>query len=168
MNKIDLIAKEFYAQYGFAMHNAHILETGLLELYALKKYVNENLTELQYYQILSNKEKLTLGQLNNRLFELNFLDSESKLKLITANKYRIFLAHRFWWEKEIEFDNHDSLVKLHKEIFLYINHFKSVMLPIDHLINEIRIVNNLNIEEKMDLTDFKEREKFIKNLKNTK
>ena len=168
MNKIDVIAKEFYAQYGLAMHYVHILETGLLGLYAIKRYINENLTELQYYHILSNQEKLMLGQLNDKLFKLNFLDSALKQNLIKANKYRIFLAHRFWWEKDIEFDNHDSLVELHKEIFLYLNHFNKVMTSIDYLINEIRTENNLNIEEKMGLTDFNEREKFIKNLKNKK
>ncbi len=168
MNNIEEIAKEFYAQYGLAMHNAHILETGLLELYAIKRYINETLTEKQYYQILSNKEKLTLGQLNNKLFKLNFLEPTLKQNLIKANKNRIFLAHRFWWEKDIEFDNHNALVKLRMEISFYINHFISVMTPINQIINKIRTNNNLKIEEKIGLSDFQKREKFISSLKNKK
>ena len=167
MNKIDEIAKEFYSQYGLAMHHIQILENGLLELYAIKKYVNEKLSELEYYKILSNPDKLTLGQLNNKLFSLNFLDPETKENLKKANKYRIFLAHRFWWERDIEFDNHISLVNLHKEIFSYINHYKSLMNYIDYAINIIRTDNNLNIEEKMGLTDFHQREIFIKSLIST-
>jgi len=167
MNDIDKIAKEFYSQYGLAMHHIHILENGLLELYAIKKYVNEKLSELEYYKILSNPDKLTLGQLNNKLFSLNFPDPATKENLKKANKYRIFLAHRFWWERDIEFDNHNSLVDLHKEIFSYIDHFKSLMNFIDYAINKIRTDNNLKIEEKMGLTDFHKREIFIKSLIST-
>ena len=32
MNRIDHIAKEFYGQYGLAMHNSQMLERELLEL----------------------------------------------------------------------------------------------------------------------------------------
>jgi len=164
MNNLDEVIKEFYAQYGLAMHNVQILETGLLELYAIKRYVDDKLTELEYYQILSNPDKLTLGQLNNRLFSLNFLKTEIKHNLIKANKYRIFLAHRFWWERDIEFNNHTCLVNLHKEIFSYINHFSNLMTFIDKIINKIRTENSLKIEEKMGLIDFHEREKFIRSL----
>jgi hypothetical protein len=164
MSKIDEIVKEFYAQYGFAMHNVQILETGLLELYALKRFVDENLTEIEYYRILSNPEKLTLGKLNHKLFNLNFLDPEFKQNLTKANKIRIFLAHRFWWEREIDFDSHDNLLTLHNETFSYVRHVTNVMAVVDKLINKIRTDNNLRIEEKMGLTDFHEREKFIRSL----
>ncbi|MGI6319581.1 MAG: hypothetical protein ACOXZK_01120 [Bacteroidales bacterium] len=167
MNKIDEIVKEFYGQYGLAMHTVQILETGLLELYAIKKYVEDKLTDIEYYEILSNPNKLTLGQLNNKLFILNFIDHETKQNLIKANKYRIFLAHRFWWERDIEFDNQSSLVNLHKEIFSYIHHFNSLMDYIDCTINKMRTDNNLKIEEKMGLTNFHQREIFIKSLIST-
>ena len=32
---MDEIAKEFYSQYGLAMNYVHVLETGILELYAM-------------------------------------------------------------------------------------------------------------------------------------
>jgi len=76
MNKTDEVAKEFYSQYGRAMHTVQILETGLLELYAIKRYVDEKLTELEYYKVLSNPGKLTLGQLKNKLISLRFLDNK--------------------------------------------------------------------------------------------
>jgi len=164
MNKTDEIAKEFYAQYGLAMHHIQILETSLLELFAIKRYIEERLPELEYYKILSNPNKLTLGQLNKKLFDLNFLDPQVKHNLILANKYRIFLAHRFWWERDIEFDNQSSLLNLHKEIFSFIDHFKVQLSTIDTLINRIRNENNLTIEENMGLTDFQSREMFIKSL----
>jgi hypothetical protein len=166
MNKIDEIVKEFYRQYGLAMHTVQILEAGLLELYAITRYVEEKLTDIEYYEILSNPEKMTLGQLNYKLFKLNFLDNETRQNLINVNKYRIFLAHRFWWEREVEFDNHSCLINLKKEIFSYINHFNSLNTFINRMINEIRTENNLKIEAKMGLTDFKKREKFIKSLFN--
>ena len=164
MNEIDEIAKEFYSQCGLAMHHIHILENGLLELYAIKKYVIEKLSELEYYKILSNPDRLTLGQLNSKLFDLNFIETEVKQNLVKANKYRIFLAHRFWWERDIEFNNQNALVTLHKELFSYINHFKNLMNYIDHAIYIIRTENKLKIEEKMGLTDFHKREEFIKSL----
>lgn len=167
MNKIDKIVKEFHSQYGLAMHTVQILETGLLELYAIKRYVWEKLTELEYYKILSNPDKLTLGQLNNRLFSLRFLDPETKQNLIKANKHRIFLAHRFWWERDIEFNKHSALATLHKELFSYVEHFNALMVLINQEINNIRVENDLKIEEKMGLTDFQEREKFIKSLQLT-
>jgi len=166
MNKIDEIVKEFYGQYGLAMHTVQILETGLLELYAIKRYVGEELTELEYYKILSNPDKLTLGQLNNKLFSLCFLNPEIKQNLIKANKYRIFLAHRFWWERDIEFNNHSALVILHKELFSYVEHFNALMTLIDQIINNIRVENDLRIEEKMGLSNFNDRETYIKNLIN--
>ena len=154
MNKIDKIAKEFYGQYGLAMHFVQIIESGLLELYAIKRLVDSNLSDLEYYKILANPEKLTLGQLNNRLFKLNFLEKEVKSNLITANKYRIFLAHRFWWEREILFDNHIELEKIHKELFSYINHFQNLIKIIDQKINTIRLKNKLHIEKENELEDF--------------
>lgn len=158
------IVKEFYAQYGLAMHTAQILERGLLELYALKRYVNEKLTEFDYYTILSNPDKLSLGKLNNLLFNLKFLDTETMQNLMKANKYRIFLAHQFWWERDIEFNNHNALVNLNKEIFSYIRDFNVLISITDQSINKIKIDNKLNIEEKMGITDFDEREKYIKSL----
>ena len=44
-------------------------------------------------------------------------DTERELKeqmLENANNNRIFLAHMFWWERDIEFNDEDELVKLHK------------------------------------------------------
>ncbi len=161
---MDEIAKEFYSQYGLAMNYVHVLETGILELYAIKIYVNDNITKKEYYEILSNPKKMTLGQINNKLFKLNFLSEDIKQSLITANKYRIFLCHRFWWEREIEFDNHKSLVILHQEILMFINHFNYLMQFIDKEINQIRKNHNLRIEEEMGLTNFRERERYIKNL----
>ena len=158
------IVKEFYAQYGLAMHTAQILERGLLELYALKRYVNEKLTEFDYYTILSNPDKLSLGKLNNLLFNLKFLDTETMQNLMKANKYRIFLAHQFWWERDIEFNNHNALVNLNKEIFSYIRDFNVLISITDQSINKIKIDNKLNIEEKMGITDLDEREKYIKSL----
>ena len=61
MNNIDEIAKEFYGQYRYAMHTAQWLERGLLELYTIHKYVKDNLTEIEYYTILSNPKNWTLG-----------------------------------------------------------------------------------------------------------
>jgi len=167
MNKIDEISKEFYGQYGLAMHYVHIIETGLLELYALKMYLIKNLSEIEYYKILSNPEKLTLGQINNKLFGLSFLEKEIKENLIKANKTRIFLAHRFWWEREILFDEPSELLLLHNELFKHIDLFKKILVYIDDSLKKLRFENNLSIEEKMGLTDFKAREKFIKSLLKT-
>jgi hypothetical protein len=85
--------------------------------------------------------------------------------LLTANKQRIFLAHNFWWEHDIEFENKESLVRLHKEIFRYISSFSDLLSIIDKKINSIRKHFKIDIENKMGLTDFKERLAYIKQLK---
>lgn len=168
MNKIDQITKEFYAQYGLAMHTAHILENGLLELYALDCYVNQGITENEYYQILSNPNKWTLGKLKELIINLNIFEKEITNKLNDANKRRIFLAHNFWWEQDIEFENKESLIRLHKEIFNHISSFNVLLSIIDGMIYSIRKHFKVNIEEKMGLTDFKERLTYINQLKKTK
>jgi len=94
MKKIDQITKEFYAQYGLAMHTAHILENGLLELYALDRYVKLGITENEYYLILSNPNKWTLGKLKDLIINLNIFEKEITDKLNEANKRRIFLSHK--------------------------------------------------------------------------
>lgn len=164
MNKTDEIANEFYAQYGLAMHTIQMLESGLLELYAIKVFINENLTELDYYKILSCSRKWPLGKIKDKLFELNFLEIEVKEAIVKSNKIRIFLAHRFWWEREIEFENENEIVKMRNEIFSFIHIFENLMIIINTKINSIRFENNLKIEEKMGLTDFKVRENFILSL----
>jgi hypothetical protein len=168
MNKIYEIAKEFYGQYGLAMHTSQMLERGLLELYALQKYINDGLTENDYFLILSNPNKWTLGTVIKKVNTLN-LFSNSEIELLeTANGNRIFLAHMFWWERDIEFENNEELVKLHKEIFSFIDLFKHFTPMIDKMIKKIREDNNLSIEKKMGLADFKKREAYIKSFKKKK
>jgi len=165
MNKNDNIAKEFYAQYGSAMHNYQMLERGLLELFALNKYFKFNLTEKEYYIILSNPSKWTLGRLINEIKIFDIFDFSNTELLNKANETRIFLAHMFWWERDIEFENHENLVILHKEISSYIDLCCTILLIIDKIISKTRNDYNIKIEEKMELTDFKEREAYIKSLK---
>lgn len=165
MNKIDEITREFYGQYGYAMHTAQMLERGLLELYALKKFLTDNLTEIEYYSILSNPQKWTLGGIIREIAIYNCFDNHYSKMLANANNNRIFLAHMFWWERDIEFEDEDKLVKLHREIFSYIDIFNELVILMDKLINNVRKENNLDIEKKMGFTNFKDREAFIKSLK---
>jgi hypothetical protein len=165
MNRIDEITREFYGQYGYAMHTAQMLERGLLELYALKKFLANNLTEIEYYSILSNPKKWTLGGIIREIVIYNCFDHHYSKMLENANDNRIFLAHMFWWERDIKFNDGNELVKLHKEIFSYIDIFNQLIQFVDLLIKKVREENNLNIEQKMGLTNFEDRESFIKSLK---
>jgi hypothetical protein len=81
MNKVDKIIKEFHAQYGLAMHTAQILERGLLELYALKEFLAHNLTENEYYLLLSNPNNWTLGGIIKKIAKYNFFDSHYSTNL---------------------------------------------------------------------------------------
>jgi len=161
---IDQISEEFYGQFGLAMHTVQVLERGLLELYALNKYVVDEITEKEYYKIIGNPKGWTLGKIKDIIVETKLLDQDFNEKLQVANKYRIFLAHNFWWERDIEFENDMKLQKLHKEIFQYISSFNELIYVIDLKINSIRNEYKLNIEEKMGLTDFKVRIEYIKSL----
>jgi hypothetical protein len=162
---VNQIAKEFYAQYGLAMHTAHILENGLLELYALNNYAKQGISEKEYYQILGNPNKWTLGKLKDLIIDLNIFEESVNDKLKIANKQRIYLAHNFWWEQSIEFENEESLVRLHKEIFSFISSFNLLISIIDKKIKSIRNQFNLDIEMKMGLTDFSKRLAYITQLK---
>ena len=165
MTNIDEIVKIFYGKYGYAMHTAQILERGLLELYALQKYTKDNLTEVEYYTILSNPNKWTLGGIINAVKAYNLFDNDKQDLLKKVNANRVFLAHMFWWERNIVFDNQVDLENLLNEILSYINLNNSFIPIVDSMIRKIRIDNNLNIERKMGLTNFNDREAFIKNLK---
>jgi hypothetical protein len=164
MHSIDEIAKEFYGQYGHAMHAAQMLERGLLELFALHEYINNKLTEIKYYEILSNPKKWTLGKIISEIKVYNLFDNTQLGLLSKANEYRIFLAHMFWWERNIEFHKNEELVKLHKEIFSYIELFNDLLKVVENKINKTRFDNNLNLENKMGITNFNDREAFIKSL----
>lgn len=169
MNKIDEIVKEFYAQYGLTMHTFQFLERGLLELYALHKYikdVKEKLPEpkVEYYRILSNPNRWTLGKIKDKLSGLKIFEESFINSLENANNNRIFFAHKFWWEREIKFNNDEGLVELHNEISSYLKLCNNLILIVDNMIMKIKTDNNLNIEEKMGLTDFKVREAYIKSL----
>jgi hypothetical protein len=146
MNRIDEIVKEFYAQYGHVMHEIQVLENGLLEYYAITEYLDKKLSNIEYYRILSNPKRLTLGQL---------------LKLLNVKG----LAHKFWWEKSIDFDNNESLVQLHREFTMYLNLFELLIGHFHNLTISLRTKNDLHIEEEMELTDFKKRDDFIRSLK---
>ena len=151
MNKIDEIAKEFYGQYGLAMHTVQFLEKGLIKLYDHHIRVNKNLTKVEYNKFRSKIDRLTLGQIKNKLFELKIFDDSTKKSLVKANKTRIFLAHKFWWDREIEFNSSEGLKKLSEEIFSYIKLYRNLIQIIEKMINKIRTDNNLKILEKMGL-----------------
>jgi len=165
---IEQITKIFYAKYGLAMHNAQALECGLLELYAIKRYIIDGITENEYYRILGNPKKWTLGKIYSLITKLSIFDNETLEKLRKANQYRIFLAHNFWWERDIELENPRSLWKLHEELGQHVLFLNELLHVVDIKINAIRKESNLNIEEKMGLTDFQERLAYIKKLKESK
>ena len=164
MNNIDHIAKEFYAQYGLAMHTAQILESGLLELYAIHKYVIDNISNEEYFRILGNPKKWTLGKIINIVDEENLIDKSKVSNFKIANKNRIFLAHNFWWENEIEFDESPKLVQLHNKIFNYIKIFNELLAYINTRILSVREKHRSKIEGNSGL-DFNTRLNHIKNLK---
>lgn len=165
MNKIDYIVREFHAQYGLAMNTVQIIERGLLELFSLQKYIDSNITEQDYYKILSNPHNWTLGQIKGIIIELEIFDNVVVQVLNEINKNRIFLAHRFWWERNIEFNSIEKLEQLNEEILTYINAFNELLVIIDKKINKIRTENNINIEEKMGLTNFEDRLAYINKLR---
>jgi hypothetical protein len=165
MNKIDYIVREFHAQYGLAMNTVQIIERGLLELFSLQKYIDSNITEQDYYKILSNPHNWTLGQIKGKIIELEIFDNVVVQVLNEINKNRIFLAHRFWWERNIEFNSIEKLEQLNEEILTYINAFNELLVIIDKKINKIRTENNINIEEKMGLTNFEDRLAYINKLR---
>lgn len=164
MNEFNKIAKYFYALYGHALHTAQMVEKGLLELFALHKYIKKDLTENDYYLILSNPDKWTLGRIIHEITVFNLFDNSQMSLLDLTNKNRIFLAHEFWWKRDIEFNKSEKLDELNKELLSYISLNTELILIIDDKIKQTRTDNNLNIEEKMGLTDFKVREDFIRNL----
>jgi hypothetical protein len=164
MESIEEIAKTFYARYGHTMHEIQVLENGLLEYYAIIEYIDKKLSNSEYYQILSNPKKLTLGHLVNLINSKGLLNEEILSQLKKANTFRIFLAHRFWWERDIEFDNKESLYNLHLEFTMYNNLIELLMQVFHNQTISLRNQYGLHIEEEMGLTDFKKRQAYIKSL----
>jgi hypothetical protein len=126
MNRVDEISKEFYAQYGLVMHTIQTIEKGLLILYALWEYRENNISKIEYLKILA--KPLALGTLKDKMVKNEIFDESAADELNRINQIRRFLAHNFWWERNLEFTNPKQLRLLHLEIMSYLATFQCVLI----------------------------------------
>lgn len=161
---INKIAKEFYAQYGLAMHTVQTIENGLLILYALWVYSEKNISKIDYLKIRA--KQLTLGNLKDKMLDCKIFDESARVELTKVNNIRRFLAHNYWWERDIIFNNKIQLHSLYSEIITFINIFEQLINVINFKINTLRKGKNIYIEEEFGLHTVSEIRNYISNLKN--
>lgn len=163
MTNIEEISKEFYAQYGLAMHTIQTIEKGLLILYALWEYRENNISKIEYLKILA--KPLTLGTLKDKMIKYEIFDESSCDELNKVNQIRRFLAHNFWWERSLIFTDQKQLRSLHLEIMSYMATFERLINIIDLLINVWREEKNIYIEREFGLQTIGDIQIFIKKQK---
>lgn len=128
------IFKEFYAQYGLAMHYAQYLEKGTLELlniYRVKKNLITSVNNL-------DKQKDTFGQIIYESRKLKIIENSLIEELQQANNVRNYLAHNFWWKNNIEDYKEDKLIELNREIEQYYELFNRLRVLIEIEINKLK------------------------------
>jgi len=163
MTDIDKITKEFYGQYGLVMHTAQTIENGLHILLALWEFSERNISKIDYLKILA--KPMTLGQLKNRMIENEIFDESASNELTKVNKIRRFLAHDFWWDRDIIFTDKDQLHSLHLELMSYLSTFEQLILIIDFRINLLRKSKQIYIEQEFGLLTVNDIRNFVNNLK---
>jgi hypothetical protein len=162
MNDFDKIAEEFYAYYGLAMHTVQTLEHGLLIYNALWQYNNNGISKIDYLKLLA--KPATLGQLKTKILENKVFNDSEIVLLDEVNKKRRFLAHRFWWERNINFSDNKHLEALKLEIVSNIRLFDSLNNILNKRIMSLRIENNIFIEKELGLDTLDQIRTFVKNI----
>ena len=102
MNEQEYIVREIFAYYGRTMYMAQTIEKGIMNQIVVSQH-KHGITKTRYDEIHHEKSLMTFGQLKREIKEIDCF-SESELELIEKfHEKRDFLAHKFWWERAVEF-----------------------------------------------------------------
>jgi len=107
--------KEVYARYGLAMYEAQCVEKALAILLA-SRYEPQNIHRYAYDERLNGNLNLTYGRLVEKFVALATEESELGETLRQTVEPRNWLAHRYFWDRVVEFQNHEGRIKMITEL----------------------------------------------------
>jgi hypothetical protein len=121
--------KEVYAYFGLAYSNACTFEAGLVnallyvdylakvkETYRGPETFDRAAYEAGFDAFMAKQQAATLGALIRRIESLAAMDADLKALVLKALSRRNFLAHRFFWERAVDFMTPDGRNKMIREL----------------------------------------------------
>jgi hypothetical protein len=137
--------KECFEYFGQAMYSVQLVEKGILNL-LLFSYV-PNITKERCDELLAEKSLLTFGQLKKEVVEMGLCTDEFRASLDNFHSKRDWLAHSYWWDRAIEFENSDLRYKIVKELEELSNEFGHINDLITERLKTIMSNNDINFEQ---------------------
>ena len=106
--------KEVYANFGLAMYQAHCLERQLAIILAAEYRPGPiGTTDTENGNVLEKLFSMTMGELVRKINEIGALSEDERKRLNIALKTRNRLAHRYFWDRYVEFTSasgRDSMI----------------------------------------------------------
>ena len=119
--------KEVYARFGLAMYEAHCLERQLAIILATKYGPNPTtISETEHDNIFEALFSKTLGQLVSKVTAVAGLSSDEEQLLEKALDQRNRLAHRYFWERSIDFLSTSGRTSMLKELEEIVDSLRTV------------------------------------------
>lgn len=168
MEKEEIIIRDIYAFYGRVIYTAQIVEKGLMNIIVLQN-LEDNISRTRYYELLFEKSSLTAGQLLREIERLRIFPKNEEL-LEEFHKKRDFIVHNYWWENDINFNDHGSIDRIKKELKSYYVFFEELIaIIVQYRINfekKHSLVIDESLNEALFRTSLLEIKKFRKINKN--
>ena len=96
--------REVFAHFGLAMYQAQCMERQLAIILASKYGPSPTrISRTEFENILEDLFSKTLGQLVSNIKRLSALSEDEEERLKKALEKRNWLAHRYFWERSVEF-----------------------------------------------------------------
>lgn len=109
--------REVFSRFGLALFQAQALERQLAIILASKYGPGPtHMTRAEFDDVLSRLFSMTLGSLVNEIAELSDITEDEEERLKNALSKRNWLAHRYFWERAIEFISESGRASMIKEL----------------------------------------------------
>lgn len=126
--------KEVYAHYGLAMFRAQCVEQSIIQLLIffdffpekVPHYTSKEQWEMDFDSFTGDLSSKTMGQLINKLHDVNAIDADGDSKLRDALKKRNWLAHSFFVDHALTFLSEEGRLKIVTELEACTSHFGEV------------------------------------------
>lgn len=128
------MANSIFEIFGRDIYYCQCIEQGVINL-CMYKYQKSGITKARYDELYGRYQQETFGVIKQELVDLNFLKETLLEKLDEFHKIRNYLAHNFFYDNAIQYDNeelHPALIQELEEIFVFLNELNNrIMIELD-------------------------------------
>lgn len=139
--------RDCFAYFGRTIYMAQCVEKGIMNS-LISSY--KNITKTRYDELLLEKSQLTLGQLKREIKQKEIFSENVVERIEIFHKKRDWLAHNYWWDRAIEFNQENLRYKIFEELDQLTAEFESLNEVIEEDNKKFLLENGVNIEQLVD------------------